>query len=200
MYAIRSYYAGFEMLSALTRNHVEVPPVVVYTGREITPEENKELQRYTSNIIIKGVKSEERLLDETSLFMHRMVEQMPDRQKKMLVNLYDKEQLFTGKTVLVVDDDMRNVFAVTQVLEAAKMHVVMAANGKKALDELARNPNIDLVLMDIMMPVMDGYTTMQEIRKQRQFAQLPIIALTAKAMKEDREKSIAAGANSYNFV
>jgi len=136
-------------------------------------------------------------LDETALFLHRVVDDMPEHQKKMLVNLYDKDQMFCDKKVLVVDDDMRNVFALTQVLEAGKMKVIMAPNGQKALEILMQNVNIDLVLMDIMMPVMNGYEAMQSIRKDKRFEKLPIIALTAKAMKEDREKSIAAGASDY---
>lgn len=189
--------SGFEMLKILNQKNIKIPPVVVYTGKELSMEENIELQKYTQNIIIKGVKSEERLLDETALFLHRMVDEMPDRQKKMLVNLYDKEQMFRDKKILVVDDDMRNVFAITQVLEASNMKVIMAPNGAKALEALEKDPTVDLILMDIMMPVMDGYETMQKIRKNKLFQKVPIIALTAKAMKEDREKTIAAGANDY---
>jgi CheY-like chemotaxis protein len=155
------------------------------------------LQQYTQNIIIKGVKSEERLLDETSLFLHRVVNEMPEKQRKMLINLHDKDEMFRGKTVLIADDDMRNVFALTQVLEESNMKVIMASNGRKAIEALNGNPGIDLILMDIMMPVMDGYEAMQSIRKIKSFEKLPIIALTAKAMKEDREKSLAAGASDY---
>lgn len=188
---------GFEMLKKLKKNNVKIPPIVVYTGKELTPEENEQLQYYTQNIIIKGVKSEERLLDETALFLHRVVNDLPERQKKILVNFYDKDKVFEGKTILVVDDDMRNVFAVTKVLEAGKMKVLIAPNGMKALETLQKHPEIDLVLMDIMMPVMDGYEAMKNIRKDKKWDKLPIIALTAKAMKEDREKSISAGANDY---
>lgn len=189
--------SGFEMLKKLEEEKIKIPPIVVYTGKEISPQENEELQQYTQSIIIKGVKSEERLLDETALFLHRVVDEMPERQKKMLVNLYDKDQMFRGKNVLIVDDDMRNVFAITKVLEASHMKVFMAPNGEKALEALEKNSNIDLVLMDIMMPIMDGYQTMNRIRKNKKFDKLPIIALTAKAMKEDRDKAIAAGANDY---
>jgi CheY-like chemotaxis protein/signal transduction histidine kinase len=188
---------GFEMLKYLKKNKIKIPPIVVYTGREITPEENDELQYYTQNIIIKGVKSEERLLDETSLFLHRVVDDMPDRQKKMLTNLYDKDQMFRDKKILIVDDDMRNVFAITRLLEESHMQVAMAPNGAKALDILESAHDIDLILMDIMMPVMDGYETMKKIRKNKNWDKIPIIALTAKAMKEDRDKSIDAGANDY---
>jgi CheY-like chemotaxis protein/signal transduction histidine kinase/methyl-accepting chemotaxis protein len=189
--------SGFDLLKQLKELNVKIPPVVIYTGKDISRKEHEELEKYTQNIIIKGVKSNERLLDETALFLHRVVDDMPEHQKKMLVNLYDKDQMFCDKKVLVVDDDMRNVFALTQVLEAGKMKVIMAPNGQKALEILMQNVNIDLVLMDIMMPVMNGYEAMQSIRKDKRFEKLPIIALTAKAMKEDREKSIAAGASDY---
>jgi CheY-like chemotaxis protein/signal transduction histidine kinase len=189
--------SGFEMLKFLKENNIKIPPVVVYTGREISSEENDELQNYTRNIIIKGIKSEERLLDETALFLHRVVDEMPDRQRKMLVSLYDKDLIFHDKCILIVDDDMRNVFAITQVLEASDMKVIMAPNGEKALEILDKHPSVHLILMDIMMPVMDGYETMKRIREDQRFLTIPIIALTAKAMKDDREKSIAAGANDY---
>lgn len=189
--------SGFEMLKYLKQKKIKIPPIVVYTGKEITPEENEELQQYTQNIIIKGVKSEERLLDETALFLHRVVDEMPERQKKMLINLYDKDQMFRDKNILIVDDDMRNVFALTKVLESSHMHVFMAPNGAKALEVLEKNNNIDLILMDIMMPVMDGYEAMGRIKKNKVLSKIPMIALTAKAMKEDREKALAAGANDY---
>ena len=189
--------SGFDLLNNLKNNQIKIPPVVVYTGKELTQEENELLQQYTQNIIVKGVKSEERLLDETALFLHRMVDHLPERQKKMLINIYDKDQMFRDRKVLIVDDDMRNVFALTRVLESIQMKVFMAGNGKKALETLQSNPEIDLVLMDIMMPVMDGYEAMKLIRKNKKWEKLPVIALTAKAMKEDREKSIAAGANDY---
>lgn len=189
--------SGIELLKRLKEAGVKVPPIVVYTGREISREEHLLLQEYTQNIIIKGAKSAERLLDETSLFLHRVVDQMPDLQKKMLVNLYNKDEMFRDKVVLVVDDDMRNVFALTQVLEANHMKVLIAANGKKAIDTIEENKNIHLILMDIMMPIMDGYETMKHIRNKMKLTTVPIIALTAKAMKEDREKALNAGANDY---
>jgi CheY-like chemotaxis protein/signal transduction histidine kinase/methyl-accepting chemotaxis protein len=189
--------SGFELLKKLSAAKIKMPPVVVYTGKDISPEENQELQQYTQNVIIKGVKSQERLLDETALFLHRMVSNMPEKQQKMLINLYDIELIFKGKKILLVDDDMRNIFALTQVLESANMSVIMASNGAKAIEQIENNNDIDLVLMDIMMPVMDGLEAMRQIRKNRKNEKLPIIALTAKAMKEDREKSIQAGANDY---
>jgi CheY-like chemotaxis protein len=122
---------------------------------------------------------------------------MPERQKKMLINLYDKDQMFRDKNILIVDDDMRNVFALTKVLESSHMHVFMAPNGAKALEVLEKNNKVDLILMDIMMPVMDGYEAMSRIKKNKNLLKIPVIALTAKAMKEDREKALAAGANDY---
>jgi CheY-like chemotaxis protein len=176
---------------------IKIPPVIIYTGKELTRQENSELQQFTHSIIIKGVKSEERLLDETALFLHRVVSDLPADQKKMITNLHDKEKCFEKKNLLVVDDDMRNLFALTQILEEKGMNVLKAEDGKKAVDALQNGHHIDLVLMDIMMPVMDGYEAMHAIRKEHKFNRLPIIALTAKAMKEDREKCIAAGANDY---
>lgn len=189
--------SGFEMLKTLKERNIKVPPVVVYTGKDLTREENNELQLYTQNIIIKGVKSEERLLDETALFLHRVVKDMPDHQKKIMTTLYDKEEMLRGKKILIVDDDMRNVFALTSVLEAGHMNVISASDGKKALQLLQKKQNVDLILMDIMMPEMDGYETVKRIRKDPALRNIPIIMLTAKAMKEDREKSFAAGANDY---
>jgi CheY-like chemotaxis protein len=188
---------GFELLKSLEKAKIDVPPIVVYTGRELTAEENNQLQKYASSIIIKGVRSQERLLDETSLFLHRVIDNMPTRQQQMLTNLYNKDVMFKNKKVLVADDDMRNVFALTQLLEKSHMKVVMANNGQKALEALESYPDIDLVLMDIMMPIMDGYEAMRKIRENPKNTSLPIIAITAKAMKEDRQKCIEAGANDY---
>jgi CheY-like chemotaxis protein/signal transduction histidine kinase len=189
---------GFELLQKLGKIKLDfLPPIIVYTGRELTKEENFELQKYTSSIIIKGVKSEERLLDETALFLHRVVDNMPDNKQQLIANLHDKEAVLRNKKILLVDDDMRNVFALTRILEDRGMKVVEAENGLVAIERLKENEDIDLVLMDIMMPEMDGYTATKEIRKNNAWSKLPIITLTAKAMKEDREKSIQAGANDY---
>ncbi len=189
---------GFELLKKLEKEKdIKIPPVIIYTGKELTREENSELQQFTNSIIIKGVKSEERLLDETALFLHRVVSEMPHDQKELITNLHDKEKLFEKKNILVVDDDMRNLFALTQILEDKGMNVLKAEDGQKAVDTLQNGHAIDLVLMDIMMPVMDGYEAMQTIRSESRFRKLPIIALTAKAMKEDREKCIGAGASDY---
>jgi CheY-like chemotaxis protein len=156
-----------------------------------------QLRKYAESIIIKGVKSEERLLDETSLFLHRMVEKFPEQKKKMILDLHDSETVFRDKKVLVVDDDMRNVFALSKVLSDKGLKILKAEDGIKALEILEKESDTDLVIMDIMMPEMDGYETIRRIRGQKKFANLPIIALTAKAMKKDYEECIAAGANDY---
>ena len=190
--------SGFQLLKALeTEERLTIPPVIVYTGRELTREEDTQLREYAESIIIKGVKSEERLLDEASLFLHRVVSKLPEKKRQMITSLHDTDVMFKDKTVLVVDDDMRNVFALSKVLGEKGMRVLKAENGQRALDVLKEAPALDLVLMDIMMPVMDGYETMKRIRAQETFRKLPIIALTAKAMKEDKTRCIAAGASDY---
>lgn len=190
---------GFELLNRLDKMDLShKPPVVIYTGREISYEEEFELRKYASSIIIKGVHSEERLLDETSLFLHRVIKKLPVKKQKMISKVYDDESIFRNKKILVVDDDMRNVFALTKIIEENGMSVVKAANGQKALDVVDNLGNdIDLILMDIMMPVMDGYEAIKEIRKSGKYNSIPILALTAKAMKDDRAKCIEAGANDY---
>jgi len=188
---------GFEVLKKLDEENIEVPPVIIYTGKELSREENDELKKYAESIIIKGVKSEERLLDESALFLHRVVDHLPSNKQEIISTLHDKDAIFRDKKVLVVDDDMRNLFALAKILDEKDMQVVEAENGKVALEKLKNESGFSLVLMDIMMPVMDGYETMREIRKDIKFRSLPIIALTAKAMKDDYEKCIAAGANDY---
>lgn len=190
--------SGFELIELLHQEFGDrMPPVVVHTGKDLTKEENDALSDYAQTIIVKGAKSEERLLDETALFLHRTVENLPDSKKEVIHSLYNKDTLFQGKKVLLVDDDMRNIFALAKILKEAGLEVIKAENGLKALEALDLNPQIDLVLMDIMMPEMDGYEAMKRIRQQNRFKELPIIALTAKAMKEDRSKCIAAGASDY---
>lgn len=189
---------GFELLKKLEqKKDFVIPPIIVFTGKELKREEELELRKYSESIIIKGVKSEERLLDESALFLHRVVGNMPKKKQKMIINLHDKDIMLKDKKILLVDDDMRNVFAISAILQERGMNVIKAENGKKALEMLENETNVDLVLMDIMMPVMDGYETTKKIRQIGKFWKLPIIALTAKAMKEDREKCIAAGANDY---
>jgi len=190
--------SGFEMISIMAEElEARCPPIIVNTGKEMSQEEERLLREYSDSIIIKGVRSEERLLDETSLFLHQMVEKMPESKKRIISALHDSEQDFQGKRILIVDDDMRNVFALSRSLKQHGLQTVKAENGAKALDILARRDDIDLILMDIMMPVMDGYETMRQIRSQNQFTTLPIIALTAKAMAQDRDECISAGANDY---
>lgn len=189
---------GFDLLKQLEEDKtITVPPVIIYTGRELSKEEDKALHHYTDSIIIKGVKSEERLLDESALFLHRVVSEMPQQQQEIISFLHDKDTIFRNRKVLVVDDDMRNVIALTHVLEEKEIEVLAAENGQMAIDMLNQTPNIDIVLMDIMMPVMDGYETIGKIREDKRFKTIPIIALTAKAMKEDRNKCINAGASDY---
>src|SRR3954451_11624826 len=172
-------------------------PVIVYTGKELTRREETRLKKYAETIIVKDARSPERLLDETSLFLHRVEARLPQAKRRMLEQLHSVEEVFSGKKVLIVDDDVRNVFALTSVLEANGMEVIFAENGKDGIESLQHNPDVDLVLMDIMMPEMDGYQTMEAVRQIPEFRQLPIISLTAKAMKGDREKSIASGASDY---
>ncbi len=190
--------SGFDLIHKLEelKDH-NMPPIIVYTGKELTKEENSELQKYAETIIIKGIKSEERLLDETALFLHRTIGNLAKSKQLIINNLYDKETIFHAKKILLADDDMRNVFALSKILAERGMEVIKAENGKNALEMLQIHPDIDLVLMDIMMPEMDGYEAMRQIRSQPKFKKLPVIALTAKAMKDDKQKCIDAGANDY---
>ncbi|RYF16650.1 MAG: response regulator [Comamonadaceae bacterium] len=174
------------------------PPVIVYTGRNLTRDEEAELMRYSRSIIIKGARSPERLLDEVTLFLHKVETKLSSERQKMLRTARSRDKAFEGRRILVVDDDMRNIFALTSALEHKGAQVEVARNGVEALQKLEQDPDgVDLVLMDIMMPEMDGHTAMREIRKNPRWQKLPIIAVTAKAMKEDQEKSLAAGANDY---
>lgn len=190
--------SGFDLLGKIRSNKKIVDlPIIIYTGKDLSKEEEKKLNLYADSIILKGARSFERLLSETTLFLHQLESEMPESKRKILQQLHNKEEMLKGKQVLIVDDDMRNVFALSSLLEEKGINVIVGQNGKDGLEKLSENKNIDLVLMDIMMPEMDGYEAMKEIRKQKQYKRLPIIALTAKAMKEDREKCIAAGANDY---
>ena len=170
-------------------------PIIIYTARDLLQEEEIRLRRLAENIVVKDVRSPERLLDETALLLHRNTAKLPERQRKMLESLH--QGVLEGKKVLIVDDDIRNIFAMTSVLERFKMDVISAENGKDAIQMLIDNKDVDVVLMDIMLPTMDGYTTIRAIREIEGFEHLPIIAVTAKAMKGDREKCIAAGASDY---
>jgi len=188
---------GKELLATLEREGLVLPPVIVHTARDLTLEEEMALREHAESIVIKDVRSQERLLDEVSLFLHRVVSQMPDKKRKLIQDLHDTDALLRDKKVLVVDDDMRTMFAVSRLLSERGMHPLKAENGERALRLLDEQPDVALVLMDIMMPVMDGYESIERIRAQERFKKLPIIALTAKAMPEDREKCLAAGANDY---
>src|SRR5262249_40356349 len=171
--------------------------VVVYTGKELTIEEEARLRTAAKSIVLKDVQSPERLLDETGLFLHRIVANLPESKQRMLDRLHGSSEVLRGRRVLVVDDDARNIFALTSVLENYDMQAVSATNGRQAIEMIRGTPDLSVVLMDIMMPEMDGYETMREIRRIPEFRTLPILALTAKAMKGDREKCLQAGASDY---
>jgi CheY-like chemotaxis protein len=189
---------GFELLDQIRDDqYLNDLPIIIYTGKELDSKEEMKLRKYAESIIIKDVKSPERLLDETTLFLHRVEANLPEDKRRILQKLHNKETLFEGKKILLVDDDIRNVFALSSVLEGYRMDVTFAENGREALEILDKNPEIDLVLMDMMMPEMDGYEAMTRIRQIPRFEKLPIIALTAKAMKDDRGKCIEAGASDY---
>jgi HAMP domain-containing protein/signal transduction histidine kinase/CheY-like chemotaxis protein len=188
--------SGVELLEKIKNEpQSRSTPIIIYTARDLLHEEEIRLRRLAENIVLKDVRSPERLLDETALLLHRNAAKLPERQRKMLESLH--QGVLEGKKVLLVDDDIRNIFAMTSVLERFKMNVISAENGKDAIQMLIDNKDIDVVLMDIMLPTMDGYATTRAIRAIEGFEHLPIIAVTAKAMKGDREKCIAAGASDY---
>jgi CheY-like chemotaxis protein len=189
---------GFALLDHLKGDarHRDVP-VIVHTGRQLTRREETRLRRYADSIIVKDANSPERLLDETALFLHRAEKALPPESRRVLEQLHTADAVLQGKRVLIVDDDVRNVFALTSALEARGMVVRFAENGREAIESLDADPGVELVLMDVMMPEMDGHETTRALRADERFADLPIISLTAKAMKGDREKSIAAGASDY---
>jgi CheY-like chemotaxis protein len=190
--------SGFDLLERINEQpELRDLPVIIYTGREISKKDETRLKRYARTIILKDARSPERLLEETALFLHRVEANLPEDKRRMLAHAHASDAVFKGKKVLVVDDDVRNIFAITSVLEANGMSVMYAENGKDGIEALRKTPGIHLVLMDVMMPEMDGYETMAAIRRIAQFKSLPIIALTAKAMKGDREKCIQAGASDY---
>jgi CheY-like chemotaxis protein len=190
--------SGFELLDQIqTEPALAQVPIVVFTGKELSIEEEKRLKTVAKSIVLKDVQSPERLLDETALFLHRMVTDLPERKQKMLERLHSSNEVLRGRKVLVVDDDVRNIFALTTLLENQDMEVIGATNGRQAIELIQNSADISAVLMDIMMPEMDGYETMREIRKAPELRALPILALTAKAMKGDREKCLEAGASDY---
>jgi signal transduction histidine kinase/DNA-binding response OmpR family regulator/CHASE3 domain sensor protein len=189
---------GFELLEEMSqKEQYSFPPVIVYTGRSLSRDEEQTLRRFSTSIILKGARSPERLLDEVTLFLHQVEAKLPPDRQRMLRDARHREAVFEGRRVLVVEDDVRNIFALSSVLEPKGAKIEIARNGREALDALRDKPAVDLVLMDIMMPEMDGLQATRAIRKQPQFAGLPIIALTAKAMIDDREQCLAAGANDY---
>jgi CheY-like chemotaxis protein/methyl-accepting chemotaxis protein len=191
--------SGYDLLKKIGDKDAETKeiPVIVYTGQELSRKDEEELSKYSESIIIKGVKSPERLLAETTLFLHRVESNLPEEKQKMLKVVHTREDIMKDKTILVVDDDMRNVFALSSLLEERGMNIIVGRNGREGIEKLEQNPSINLVLMDIMMPEMDGYEAMRQIRKKPAYKKLPMIALTAKAMQGDRDKCIQAGANDY---
>ena len=189
---------GFELLDRLVQSPTGSElPVVVFTGRDLSAEEDARLHMLARSVIVKDVESPERLLDETALFLHRVVADLPEEKRKMLDRLHRSDEALVGRKVLIVDDDVRNIFALSSVLERRGMSVLTAGTGREAIATVESTGDLAIVLMDIMMPEMDGYETMQVIRQNPQFRRLPIIALTAKAMKGDREKCLEAGASEY---
>ena len=195
--------SGYSLLETLSREDAySFPPVIVYTGRDLSADDEQRLRRYSKSIIIKGAKSPERLLDEVTLFLHQVVSELPDEQQKMIRKARNRDAILEGRRILVVEDDVRNVYALTNILEPRGAVVEIARNGREALDALAKSTMqpgqpIDLVLMDVMMPVMDGLTATREIRKRPEWKTLPVITLTAKAMPDDQKRCIEAGANDY---
>jgi len=190
--------SGFDVLESVRDNpSLSELPVVVFTGKELSPEEDARLRTLARSVVVKGVESPERLLDETALFLHRVVADLPAEKQKMLDRLHRSDEALVGKKVLVVDDDVRNIFALSSVLERRGITVLTAGTGREAIATLESTPNVAIALIDIMMPEMDGFETMQVIRQNPTFRRLPLVALTAKAMKGDREKCLEAGASDY---
>jgi HAMP domain-containing protein/signal transduction histidine kinase/DNA-binding response OmpR family regulator len=189
---------GFELLAEVQQEpKLRDMPIIVFTGRDLSDSEETELRKKAKSIVLKGVRSPERLLDETALFLHRVIADLPPSKQLMIENLHESDEPLHGRKVLVVDDDIRNIFALNSLLERHNMEVITATNGQEAINLVESTEDLSLVLMDVMMPEMDGYETMRRIRSKQQFRMLPIIALTAKAMKGDREKCLEAGASDY---
>ena len=190
--------SGFDVLERMQeRDDLKETPVVVFTGKELSPKEESRLKTLARKIVVKGVESPERLLDETAMLMHRSILDLPVEKRRLIEQLHRSDSSLVEKTVLVVDDDIRNIFALSTVLEPRGMNVLTATTGKEAIEIIKENPQISIVLMDIMMPEMDGYQTIRAIRKRPELRRLPIIALTAKAMKGDRDKCLESGASDY---
>jgi CheY-like chemotaxis protein len=189
---------GFALLDIISKEkHLADLPVVIYTAKELDRKEVAKLKRFAKTIVVKDASSPERLLNETALFLHRSPADLPDAQRRILEEIHATQNDLSGRKVLIVDDDLRNIFALTTALERQNMEVLFAENGKDGIQILENDPSVEIVLMDIMMPEMDGYDTMRAIRNIPKFKSLPIITLTAKAMKGDRDKCFAAGASDY---
>ena len=195
--------SGYSLLETLSKESAySFPPVIVYTARDLSGEEEQRLRRYSKSIIIKGAKSPERLLEEVSLFLHQVISDLPDEQQRMILRARNRDALLEGRRILVVEDDVRNVYPITSILEPRGARVQIARNGREAIqaieESFGKGGNaIDLVLMDVMMPIMDGLTATQQIRRNPDWKKLPIIMLTAKAMPDDQERCLAAGASDY---
>jgi CheY-like chemotaxis protein len=190
--------SGFDLLEELQAEQaLRDIPVVVFTGKELSADEETRLRSLAKSIVLKDVRSPERLFDETSLFLHRVIADLPEDKRSLVERLHGSTDALRGRKVLVVDDDARNIFALTTILENQDMEVISATNGRQAIELIKGTLDLSVVLMDIMMPEMDGFETMREIRKDPEFRTLPILALTAKAMKGDREKCLEAGASDY---
>jgi CheY-like chemotaxis protein len=190
--------SGFDLLERAQREEkLRDMPMVVFTGKALKPEEEVRLKALSTSVVLKDVRSPERLFDETALFLHRVISHLPETKQKLVESLYTSTEMLRDHRVLVVDDDARNIFALTTLLENEGMSVLSATNGHHAIVILEETPDVSAVLMDIMMPGMDGYATIREIRTNPRFQRLPIIALTAKAMKGDRERCLHAGASDY---
>jgi CheY-like chemotaxis protein len=189
---------GFQLLERMQADAaLSSIPVVVFTGKDLSRDEHARLRAMSKSIVLKDVQSPERLFDETALFLHRAIKRLPPDKQALLDRLHNSSDILRGRRVLIVDDDVRNIFALTSVLENHEVEVMSATNGRQAIELLDATPDLSMVLMDIMMPEMDGYETMREIRRDARFRTLPILALTAKAMKGDREKCLDAGASDY---
>lgn len=190
--------SGFDLLEQVKTNRkLQTLPVIIYTGKDLSKTDEQRLKHYAESIVIKNVRSMERLYDDTALYLHRKHADLPPDKQRLIENLHNPESAFAGKSILLVDDDMRNIFALSSVLEGYNMDISFAQNGREALEHLENNPGVQLVFMDIMMPEMDGYETMKHIRSKPEYDQLVIIALTARALEEDRTKCLEAGANDY---
>jgi len=191
--------SGYEILQVVAEDEsIERIPTIVYTGKDLSMEEEQQLRVYAESVVLKTAESPARLLEETTIFLHRVRANLSEEKQQIISELMNVEEQFKDRTVLLVDDDVRNTYVLSLALQKKGLNILTAGDGQKALEMLKENADlIDIVLMDIMMPVMDGYDATRAIRKQKRFEQLPVIALTAKALKEDRDLCIAAGASDY---